>query len=115
MAAVPDKGKANAEAKADALITPHQLYTDLAATPEARAVAYRSLFEGAVASVRSSNANGVALDYTYDALDRLTHVTDPATGALLARSRRIAKYNSRAIVAGSAMSTLPTTLPSGPV
>ena len=40
--------KANAEAKADALITPHQLYTDLAATPEARAEAYRSLFEGAL-------------------------------------------------------------------
>ena len=40
--------KANAEGKADALISPHRLYTDLAATPEARAEAYRSLFEGAL-------------------------------------------------------------------
>ena len=40
--------KANAEGKADALISPHQLYIDLAATPGARAEAYRSLFEGAL-------------------------------------------------------------------
>jgi putative transposase len=40
--------KANAEGKADLLISPHQLYTDLAATPSARAEAYRSLFEGAL-------------------------------------------------------------------
>lgn len=40
--------RANAEGKADALISPHQLYTDLGATSEARAEAYRGLFEGAL-------------------------------------------------------------------
>lgn len=40
--------KANAEAKADPVITPHTLYENLGATAEARAEAYRSLFEGAL-------------------------------------------------------------------
>ena len=40
--------KANAEGKADPLITPHPLYMDLGTTPEARAAAYRSLFDGAL-------------------------------------------------------------------
>jgi putative transposase len=38
--------KANAEAKADPLITPHALYMEMGDTPDARAEAYRSLFEG---------------------------------------------------------------------
>ena len=37
--------KANAEGKLDPLISAHQLYADLAATTEGRALAYRSLFE----------------------------------------------------------------------
>ena len=40
--------KANAEGKADPVVTPHQLYMDLSATEDGRALAYRSLFEGAI-------------------------------------------------------------------
>ena len=41
--------RANAEGKPDPVITPHPLYTDLAATPPARAEAYRGLFADSVA------------------------------------------------------------------
>ena len=34
------------------------------------------MYKRQVLSVRSSNANGVALDYRYDALNRLDQVTD---------------------------------------
>ncbi|MSO72373.1 MAG: transposase [Rhodospirillaceae bacterium] len=40
--------KANAEGKADPVVAPHQLYTDLAATADQRAMAYRGLFDGAL-------------------------------------------------------------------
>jgi len=40
--------KANAEGKADPLISPHALYTQLAAAPEGRPAAYAGLFEGAI-------------------------------------------------------------------
>lgn len=42
--------KANAEGKAEALVTPHQLYTNLAPTAAGRAQAYRSLFEGGLSA-----------------------------------------------------------------
>jgi putative transposase len=41
--------KANAEAKADPIITPHPLYADLGATAEGRAENYRSLFDDVTA------------------------------------------------------------------
>ncbi len=37
--------KANAEGKPDPVVVPHQLYTDLAASTDQRAAAYRGLFE----------------------------------------------------------------------
>ncbi len=40
--------KHNAEAKDDAVIRPHALYTAQGATPEARAAAYKTLFDGAL-------------------------------------------------------------------
>ena len=39
---------ANAHGVPDAIVTPHQLYLDLAADPDARQVAYRSLFQSSV-------------------------------------------------------------------
>jgi putative transposase len=39
--------RANAEGKADPLLTPHGLYEQLGADPAARAKEYRSLFDGA--------------------------------------------------------------------
>ena len=58
--------KANAEAKADALITPHPLYEALGADAAARAEAYRSLFAGALGadtlkSIRDAVNGGGAL------------------------------------------------------
>jgi putative transposase len=48
----------NGEAKADPVITPHALYTALGETSEARAEAYRALFEGALADKTLDDIRG---------------------------------------------------------
>jgi putative transposase len=55
--------KANAEAKADPIITPHPLYAAMGASPEARATSYRSLFddampEGELSAIRDAISGG---------------------------------------------------------
>lgn len=48
----------NGEAKADPVVTPHPLYMMLSDTPEARAEAYRTLFEGALAEKTVDDIRG---------------------------------------------------------
>lgn len=48
----------NGEAKADPVVTPHPLYVMLSDTPEARAEAYRTLFEGALAEKTVDDIRG---------------------------------------------------------
>ncbi len=59
--------RANAYGHADALITPHALYTALGATPSARQFAYRALFESTMDTntlfgIRQALRRGRALD-----------------------------------------------------
>jgi putative transposase len=58
--------KANAEGKADPLVTPHSVYTALGTSPEARTVAYQDLFadamsDAALAAIRDAVNGGFPL------------------------------------------------------
>ncbi|TAL00556.1 MAG: transposase [Rhodospirillaceae bacterium] len=62
--------RANADGQADALITPHPIYIALGATPEARASAYRALFDEAIpdatlTAIRSATNGGAELSADY--------------------------------------------------
>jgi putative transposase len=69
--------KGNAEGKADTLLSPHQLYLDLAPAPASRAEAYRSLFEGTLPE------------------DRLTAIRDAVNGGWPLGADTFAAFVSR--------------------
>jgi putative transposase len=80
--------KSNGEAKADPIVTPHPLYADMGATPEARAAAYRGLFEdvlpeGDLDAIRNAINGGWPLG-----ADSFTSLIDCHAGQAMRKGRR---------------------------